>query len=172
MSLLPRPDDWDAPVTLLEMDPPERILIPFDGSHAAERALGWAALTARGTDAELIVVVAYDPPLTVRGRGATYVEEVRGELAAEAQELAEEAVRLLVARGVRARAIVVQGDPARAILDVADDDDCELIVIGRQGLTAELGGVTGAMNRFRELLTGGVADKIVRYATVPVLVVA
>lgn len=172
MSLLPRPDDWDAPVQLLEMEVPDHILVPFDGSHAAERALGWAALTARGTEAELVVVVAYDPPLTVRGRGATYVEEVRDQLLAEAQELAGDAVRLLVDRGIHARAIVVQGDPSRAILDVADDEGCDLIVIGRQGLTAEIGGVTGAMGRFRELLTGGVADKVVRYATVPVLVVA
>ncbi len=172
MSTLNRPEDWDAPVTLLEMDTPDKILVPFDGSHASERALGWAALTARGSEAELIVVVAYDPPLTVRGRGAAYVEEVRDELLTEAQELAEEAVRLLVDRGVHARAIVVQGDPARAILDVGDDEDCHLIVIGRQGLTAELRGVTGAMSRFREMLTGGVADKVVRHATVPVLVVA
>lgn len=171
MSPLARPDDWDAPVQLLAMEAPDHILVPFDGSHASERALGWAALTARGTSAELIVVVAYDPPLTVRGRGATYVEEVRDSLADEARALAEEAVRLLVERDLRARAIVVQGDPARAILDLIDDEGCGLVVMGQQGLTAEIRGVTGAMGRFRELLTGGVAEKVVRYAQVPVLVV-
>lgn len=172
MSPLARPEDWDDPVRLLEMEPPERVLIPFDGSHASERALGWAALVARGTSSELIVVVAFEPPLTVRGRGATYVEEVRDQLLTEAQALAAEAVTLLVGRGIAARAIVVQGDPARAILDTADDEDCGLIALGRQGLTAEVRGVTGAMGRFREMLTGGVSDKVIRYATVPVLVVA
>lgn len=172
MSPLARPDDWDAPVQLLAMEAPDHILVPFDGSHASERALGWAALTARGTSAELIVVVAYDPPLTVRGRGATYVEEIRDTLLTEAKDLGGEAVQLLLDAGVTSRAIVVQGDPARAILDVADDESCDLIVIGRQGLTAEIRGVTGAMDRFREMLTGGVADKVVRHATVPVLVVA
>ncbi len=172
MSPLNRPDDWDDPVTLLEMEAPERVLIPFDGSHASERALGWAALVARGTASELIVVVAYEPPLTVRGRGSTYVEEVRDDLATEAHALATEAVQLLVDKGISARAIVVQGDPARSVLDTAEDEGCGLIVIGRQGLTAELGGVTGAMGRFREMLSGGVSDKVVRHAAVPVLVVA
>ena len=172
MSPLARPEDWEDPVRLLEMEPPARVLIPFDGSHASERALGWAALVARGTSSELIVVVAFEQPLTVRGRGATYVDEVREKLLEEAQALAAEAVTLLLERGVTARAIVVQGDPARAILDTAEDEDCGLIAIGRQGLTAELRGVTGAMGRFREMLTGGVSDKVIRYATVPVLVVA
>lgn len=171
MSMLQRPDDWDHPVELADLDAPERVLVPFDGSHNAERALGWASLVARNRDVELVIVVAYDPPLTVRGRGATYVEEVRDSLADEARALAEEAVRLLVERDLRARAIVVQGDPARAILDLIDDEGCGLVVMGQQGLTAEIRGVTGAMGRFRELLTGGVAEKVVRYAQVPVLVV-
>lgn len=171
MSSLARPDDWDDPVQLPEVTSPKRILVPFDGSHNAERALAWAELVASTTRAEVVVVVAFEQPLTMRGRGAAYIETVRDELSHEATVLAQEAVELLRAHGVDARGIVVKGEPARAILDTADDERCDLIAIGRQGLTAEVRGVSGALDRFRELLQGGVAEKVTRHAAVPVLVV-
>jgi nucleotide-binding universal stress UspA family protein len=171
VTTLDRPDDWDDPVTLAPVTTPSRLLVPFDGSHNAERALSWARLVAATSGAEIVVVVAYEQPLTMRGRGAAYIETVRDELAAEAVHLAEEAVALLIADGVSARGVVVKGEPARAILDTADDEEAELIVIGRHGLTAELRGVASALDRFRDLLQGGVADKVTRHATMPVLVV-
>jgi nucleotide-binding universal stress UspA family protein len=166
-----RPDDWDDPVVLPDVATPRRLLVPFDGSHTAERALAWAEMVAQRASAEVIVVVAYEQPLTMRGRGAAYVETVRDELAEEALHLATEAVELLHSHSVNARGIVVKGDPARAILDAADDEAAELIVMGRHGLTAELRGVVSPLDRFREMLQGGIADKVTRYATIPVLVV-
>jgi nucleotide-binding universal stress UspA family protein len=172
MTSLARPDDWDDPVSLPPVETPRRILVPFDGSHNGERALSWAELVVRAADGEVIVVVAYEQPLTMRGRGAAYIETIRDELADEARHLATEAVELLRGRGVNARGIVVKGEPARAILDTADDEGAELIVIGRHGLTAELRGVASALDRFRDLLQGGVADKVTQHTTIPVLVVA
>ena len=87
-----RPDDWGDPVVIPEMSRPRKILVPFDGSHNAERALAWSLLAGLNNDAEVIVLVAFDPPLTVRGRGAAYVEEMKATLEAEAKELAEESV--------------------------------------------------------------------------------
>lgn len=172
MSTQARPDDWDAPVSLPAVSAPKRVLVPFDGSHNAERSLAWAELVASRAGAEVVVVVAFEQPLTMRGRGAAYIETVREELSEEATLLATEAVELLREHGVDARGIVVKGEPARAILDTAEDEDAELIVIGRSGLTAELRGVAGALDRFRDLLQGGVADKVTAHATIPVLVVS
>jgi len=168
VSQLQRPSDWEAPVALPEVPVPRKILVPFDGSHNAERALSWAILAARNNDAEVVVVVAFDPPLTMRGRGAAYVEEMKTSLHDEALGLAEEAVVLLEGRGVRSRGVVSRGDVARSILETADDEAADLIIIGRQGVTHEMG---DALGRFRALISGGVADKISRHATVPVLVV-
>jgi nucleotide-binding universal stress UspA family protein len=172
MNVQARPEDWEEPVRLPEVNLPRRLLVPFDGSHNAERALAWAATTASATDGEVVVLVGYEQPLTMRGRGAPYIESVREDLETEAKELAAEAVRLLVARGVRSRGIVVKGDVPRAILDMAESEACDLLVIGRQGLSAEVGGVTGALDRMRDMLQGGVADKVVRHSPVPVLVVS
>lgn len=167
-----RPADWEDPVQLPDVAPPRRVLVPFDGSHNAERALAWAAATVGVTDGEILVLVGYEQPLTMRGRGAAYVESVREELESEAKELAAEAVTLLVGRGVRSRGLVVKGDIPRGILDIAESEGCDLLVIGRQGLSAETGGVVGALDRVRDMLQGGVSDKVVRHSPVPVLVVS
>lgn len=171
MNAPPRPQDWNEPVVVPEVSAPRRILVPFDGSHHSERALAWAAYVAARTEVEIVVAVAYEQPVTMRGRGATYIEEVRDHLEGEATSLATEAVGELHARGVAGRGIVVKGEVAHALLDIADSEACELIVIGRQGLSSEMGGLAGAVERVRDMLEGGVAAKVVRHSRVPVLVV-
>ena len=100
---------------------PKRVLVCFDGSHTSERALAWASLLAGATAAELVVIVAFEQPLTMRGRGALYVESIRDELEGEATELAREAVAALTGQGLNARGVVVKGEVAHAILDTAED---------------------------------------------------
>ena len=172
MNVHTRPQDWEDPVVLPEVISPQRLLVPFDGSHNAERALAWAAHVSEREGAEVVVLVGFEQPLTLRGRGATYIDEVREQLEAEAKELAAEAVRLLLSRGVTARGLVVKGDVPHAILDTVDAERCDLVVIGRRGLSAEVGGVPSALDRVRDMLQGGVSDKVIRHAAVPVMVVA
>jgi nucleotide-binding universal stress UspA family protein len=168
MTQYARPDDWDAPVVIPEVSPPARILVPFDGSHTAERALAWSVLSAGGSDAEVVVVVAFDPPLTMRGRGAAFVEDVKAGLREEAQGLAEESVQLLKTKGVRARGVVINGDVVQGILQIAEEERADLIIMGRQGLNHEVG---GGVDKLRRVMAGGVAEKVSRHAGVPVMVV-
>jgi nucleotide-binding universal stress UspA family protein len=171
MSDLTRPDDWDLPIRVPELGRLERILVPFDGSHTAERALAWSAMLAAAASAEVVVLVGYETPLTKKGRGSTYVESIRNELQVEAHELADEATTELLGRGVSARGIVTRGEPAAAVLQIAEDEDVDLIVLGRRGLTSELSGVPGAVERLRSGISGGVAERVVRHAPTAVLVV-
>lgn len=168
MSQLPRPEDWEGPVVLPETPRPQKVLIPFDGSHTAERALSWGVLVAKNNGAEIVVVVAYNPPLTVRGRGVAYVEEMKTALHDESIALAEESVVLLEGQGVTARGVVSKGDVARGILEMAEQEAVDLIILGRQGVTHEMG---DSLDKFRSLMSGGIAEKVSRHATVPVLVV-
>lgn len=167
--LINRPEDWDRPVELPTIPCPKKVLVPFDGSHNAERALAWSALVGKGSPAEVVVVVAFDPPLTMKGRGALHVEDTKTALEEEARLLAEESVQALLERNVQARGVVVRGDIVRAILETVDTEDADLIVMGRVGVTHEMGGL---LDRFRSFLEGSVAEKVSRHATVPVLLVA
>jgi nucleotide-binding universal stress UspA family protein len=83
------------------------------------------------------------------------------QLEADAVELAGEAVDLLRARGLQARAVAMLGDPVEAILQTGHDEEVELIVLGRRGL-----------GQFRELLIGSVSDRVVTRSRIPVLVVS
>jgi nucleotide-binding universal stress UspA family protein len=164
-----RPPDWDEPISIPEVETRlDRILVPFDGSHAGERALGYAANLARATEGEIVVVVAYDPPITVRRRGALTLESLRIGMEEEAHSLASESVELLRAMGLGARGIVVRGEVVEAILDTAETEEAAIIILGRHGLSHEMRSVGGR----RELGHGSVADKVARHAEIPVLVVS
>ena len=135
----------------------ERILVPVDGSAGSERGMAWADAVADITGAEVIVTVAFNPPMAIRRRGILQTEHLQVEMEEDAKELATEATQLFIGRGRRARAIVIRGDAATAILDVAEDEDVDLIVMGRRGL-----------GRLKGALVGSVSEKVTRHATVPV----
>ncbi|HMK11779.1 MAG TPA: universal stress protein [Acidimicrobiales bacterium] len=157
-----RPADWDEPTVIPDIPGElERILVPFNGTTHGELGLAHASRLATWTGAELIVVVAYDPPIAGRRRGVLEVEGLRAEMEADAKEIATEASELLAARGHRVRAIVIRGDPVDAILDTAESEQVGLIVMGHRSLST----LTG-------LLSGAVAERVARYAHAPVLLVS
>ncbi len=91
----------------------EKILVPVDGSAGSELGIAWADLVADATGAEIIVVVAFDPPLAIRRRGILEAERLRSGMEEDARGLATEATLLFTGRGRRARGIVVRGDLRR-----------------------------------------------------------
>ncbi|KAA0235379.1 MAG: hypothetical protein JJLCMIEE_01738 [Acidimicrobiales bacterium] len=173
MTTYERPSDWEEPVFIPDVDASfERLMVPFDGSHSAEQALGYAVVLARVTGAEIVVVVAYDAPVTVRRRGALVVEDTRAGMRSEAEGLAAEAVAQLQTKGCQARGIVIEGDPVEGILQTADAEEADIILMGRRGLTAELRAVQRIVHAGLAYVThGSIAEKVTRHATVPVLLV-
>lgn len=154
--------DDDEPLEIPEIPGRlDRVLVPVDGSTGSERGMAYASLVAGATGAELIVLVAYDPPMAIRRRtGMLEVLHERTEMEQEAKDLAEEAVQLLIGRGHSARGIVARGDAAEAIIETAEQEQADLIVIGRRGLS-----------RLKGLLVGSVSERVARHSIVPVLLV-
>ena len=137
------------------------VLCPTDFSDVSARAETYAAALARHYDASLHLLHV-DPPMPVM---APY-----GEIPVDARMFEEQrqvADAELVKAGDRARAggLTVEttmkgGQPAREILALADRAQADMLVIGTHGR----GGV-------EHLLLGSVAEKIMRKASCPVLVV-
>ena len=65
-----------------------------------------------------------------------------------------------IPRGLPARAAIAHGDAATEIVHIADTEAAEVIVISTHGLTG-----------WRHLVFGSVAEKVVRLARRPVLVI-
>lgn len=145
----------------------ERIMIAYDGSTGAERALEKAAGLARLTNAQLIVLTVYrhhamlEASLSmVRGNiefGGNLDDAMRGA----ARKAADQAKAHASNAGVKqVSAFIKAGQPARTIVAMANEKACDLIVVGSRGL--------GATEAY---LLGSVSHKITSIADCPVMVV-
>jgi nucleotide-binding universal stress UspA family protein len=141
------------------------ILVPLDGSRLAEAALAPASDIAELFGAELLLVQVVWPVsagnLLPVPFPSGYDNEIVGVRRKETQEYLDGVVNDLQERGVGVKATVVVGhNVAEALLDLAHPQRIDLVVIATHGR----GGV-------QRLLLGSVADKLIRGAGPPVLVV-
>jgi nucleotide-binding universal stress UspA family protein len=134
----------------------ERIVVGYDGSEHARRALERATDIAKLRGARLAVVSAAPVSLLLRG-GAAAVEPVVAEERAAALEAAR---GYLADKGVEADFVEGHGDPADVLVQEAEERGGDLIVVGTRGLS------TG-----QRWLLGSVSTKIVHHAPCDVLVV-
>ena len=145
-----------------------RLVVPLDGSAIAEQALPVAARLARQLSVPVHVVRAIDPAATIPvapgifgaapGISAEVTEQIWGEAEAQAKTTVRDAVQSLLADGVEATGATLNGSPFFAISEATQPGD--LLVLTSHGR----GGV-------RRWLLGSVAEKLVREAPAPVLLV-
>lgn len=111
------------------------IVIGIDGSETANEALRLAAREARLHGARLRIVVVWQLSSMVYGSGfAAFDEGTFDAVRERAQTIADKAVAVLaeVAPAVEYEALVLEGQPAEALLGAAADAD--LVVVGSRGL--------------------------------------
>jgi nucleotide-binding universal stress UspA family protein len=133
------------------------IVVGYDGSQAAERALLRAADEAGERDA--VVIVTSTTQLYSAGPAA----EPLLEPTADPAELLAAAKATVTARASLADVVVVarEGDPAEELLEVARAANADLVIIGRRG-----------KDFVARTLLGSVATRVVQHAPCDVLVVA
>jgi nucleotide-binding universal stress UspA family protein len=143
------------------------IVVGTDGSSTAEKAVDVAGDLARLCGAELHVVTAYRP---VRSAVLAGVGAMGGAVPAPAlfgddeRVAAEEVVRRawqrLAQTGVSAKPSARLGEPADALLAIAEELDADLLVVGNRGMTG-----------VRRYLLGSVADRVAHHASCSVHIV-
>jgi nucleotide-binding universal stress UspA family protein len=121
------------------------ILVGTDGSPSASVAVDHAIDLAHDAGARLILVAAFQPLQPQRSAGdrapgdsLTAPEDIQFTMGPDeyAQAVLETAAQDAKAAGVANVATYVrQGDPASAILDVAEEQGADLIVVGNKGMT-------------------------------------
>jgi nucleotide-binding universal stress UspA family protein len=141
------------------------ILVGTDGSDTARTALERAIELAAGLSARLGIVSAYEPASDPRTRSEQVVapEDVQWTINPHEDVLAllEQARADAAGAGVaEVETFARQGDAADAILDVAEKQRCDLIVVGNKGMT-------GA----KRFLLGSVPNKVSHHAPCSVLIV-
>jgi nucleotide-binding universal stress UspA family protein len=142
----------------------ERIVVGTDGSETAAEAVRQAIELAKLSGARIELVSAYEPVAQARLRDEA--QAVPGDIAysvgprEDVNTVLETAAGAAKQAGVEAQVHPREGDPADAILDVAEELGASLIVVGNKGMT-------GA----RRFLLGSVPNKISHHATTGVYIV-
>ncbi len=132
-----------------------RVMVGTDRSQTASRAVGWAAAFAALYDAELHlvqVVIPASPSDTEFGSAE------RAKAAAAADDLQREAERIAGGRG-RSH-VVIDDDPAMAIVHAAEDAKIDVLVVGNAGMAGR-----------KEFLLGNVPNRISHNARCTVIIV-
>jgi len=140
------------------------IVVGTDGSETAGKAVAAAVELAGLTGAQLELVSAYEPVPSQRLRvearqvpaDLQWMVNPREDVDATLAEAAEHAA----AAGVEARSYAREGDPADAILDVAEELGSDLIVLGNKGMT-------GA----KRFLLGSVPNRVSHHAPCSVMII-
>jgi len=143
----------------------KKILVPVDGSEAAQAALDKAIELQQLCDAELLVLSVYRE----HNLWKASVTMVNPELTAStdpalesfAKEVAEKSKEYVKSKGIKkVRSFYMGGGPARMIVKFSEDHDVDLIVMGSRGMS----------DSTRHLL-GSVSHKVTSLAECPVMVV-
>jgi nucleotide-binding universal stress UspA family protein len=142
----------------------DRIVVGTDGSETATEAVKTAIELAKLSKATLEIVSAYEPVPQSRLKDES--QGISGDVAhsVNPREDVELVLGNAAAEAKKADVDVIthprEGDPADAILDVAEENDADLVLVGNKGMT-------GA----RRFLLGSVPNKISHHAPCDVWIV-
>jgi nucleotide-binding universal stress UspA family protein len=138
----------------------KRVLIPLDGSALAEQALPHAIAQARHFQAELILLRVVEPIAHVGGMSLADLERIRQQTRIWFDEYLESIAADIQGLEIPVQKITIEGRPHTGIAEFAENNRVDLIVMSTRGQSG--------LSRW---LMGSVADRVVRGATVPVLLV-
>jgi nucleotide-binding universal stress UspA family protein len=140
------------------------IVVGTDGSETAGEAVSQATELAKAVGAKIHLVSAFEPVGNQRLRqerqeipeDAAWMVNEREDVDATLREAAEK----IQEAGVEVETNARQGDPADAILDVAEEKNADLIVVGNKGMS-------GA----KRFLLGSVPNKVSHHAPCSVMII-
>ena len=138
----------------------KKILIATDGSEPNKKAISYGIELAKLSEANVYAVFVVDTASFASipmDTGWEMMYELLQKEGTDATRLVEDDAKAL---GVDVESAVIEGHPSHEIIEFAENNDIDLIVMGTLGKSG--------LDRF---LLGSVAEKVSRNAKVPVLVV-
>jgi nucleotide-binding universal stress UspA family protein len=135
----------------------KKILVGTDGSDSATKAVTHAAAMAEAMGAELVLIHVYPSPRSdvgsTFGRADAYPGQEIG------QAVLRDAEKHFGGK-VKIKSVLREGDPAEGLIDVAEEENIDLIIVGNRGMT-------GA----KRFLLGSVPNQVSHHAPCNVLIV-
>jgi nucleotide-binding universal stress UspA family protein len=141
-----------------------KILVPLDGSEFSECALEDVKGIAKGCSVPLVELLSVvQPPREsmTYGYPESFREEDLEKVVSQAKEYLARIEKRMQQQGIETRSVVSKGNAAENIIDYAAKNSIDLIIMSTHGRS---GPARWAL--------GSVADRVIRYSNVPVLVVS
>ena len=140
------------------------IVVGTDGSDTAVEAVRQATELASSVAARIYLVCAYEavPESRLRAERLEVPQDLQWMInpREDVERLLEDEAEAMRGAGIEVETLAREGDPADAILDVAEQRDADLIVVGNKGMT-------GA----KRFLLGSVPNKVSHHAPCSVLII-
>jgi nucleotide-binding universal stress UspA family protein len=132
-----------------------KILVPMDGSIYSEIAFKKACKIAQNSSSELYLLSVVDVPVEISVQHPDFVEGLYNN----AKNILEKAQRTAENLGIKTEVHTREGDPGEKILSFIEEKEIETVVMGSYGRTG-----------IKRLLMGSVAEKVLTFTSVPVLI--
>ncbi|MHC1715207.1 MAG: universal stress protein [Acidaminococcaceae bacterium] len=137
-----------------------KILVPFDGSEHAEKALARAVYFAKLCGSEILILNVVD----LNKKISSFEQVSTGGYVPS--DFKEEGYRIMlnfadnIPKEIKTKYMVEIGRPAEIILDICKQESCDLIIMGSRGLST-----------LKQLILGSVSDYVMSNAMCPVMVI-
>jgi nucleotide-binding universal stress UspA family protein len=125
-----------------------KILVPIDGSLREEKALQEASVIAEASGSQVLLLHVQEKSML----------KIRPEINEIGFQILDQATKKMKETNVEQK--LVSGDPAKMIIQTAEQQDFDLIIIS-----------SGDIGTIRGMLLGSVSDHMLHHATVPVLLI-
>lgn len=136
------------------------IVIATDGSENTQRAISYGIDIAKLSGATVHALYVVNTSPVISDSWTVGKESIYEIIRSEGEKAVSEVKKIGEASGVEVREVVLDGYPGNEIIDFAENNNIDLIVMGTLGKTG-----------LDRLLIGSVAEKVVRGSKVPVMVV-
>ncbi|AKB36280.1 Universal stress protein [Methanosarcina siciliae C2J] len=136
------------------------IVIASDGSENSRRAISCGIEIAKLSGATIHALYVVDTPSVISEDWTAGKEAIREMMMNSGKKVMSKIKKIIEESGVEVKEVLLEGYPANEIINFAENNNMDLIVMGTLGKTG-----------FERLLMGSVAEKVVRHSNVPVVVV-
>ncbi|MCL4868664.1 MAG: universal stress protein [Anaerolineae bacterium] len=143
----------------------QKLLVPLDGSELAEKAIAAATELAQRFSSQIMLLRVVEAPILRSQRYnisfAEMLNTLRQSELKEAERYLQQVQSSLHGQGIKAQMVIAEGEPvAEQILQQVEKLGADTIVMCTRGQSG-----------LRRWVYGSVADRVLRYAEVPVVLV-
>src|SRR5699024_283460 len=135
----------------------QKILLAVDGSEHADRAAAHAVQMAKKFQGSIDIVYAVDGS---RAKTDVLSSTDKYQIKKKREEKMAGAKKLAVTEGVPCETHILHGDPGSAIVEFANNEGFDCVVVGSRGL-----------GQIKEMFIGSVSRQVTKQADCPVLIV-